>query len=160
MPNSKHPLVRKKTAAYIAGISEKDILSVSKEGQDLLIATPCRQHRVGWREAELIYADKLRTDSQDAKIQVVRRKNKVKLAGANRSYTVNPHDMSCTCPEYKAQQGHYSKHVCSHGYAVLETLGFTTLREFLGREKKISHQEFQLPNATNPTELVHAEAYS
>ena len=39
--------------------------------------------------------------------------------------------LSCTCVDYKNQIDQLGKGCCKHGYAVLNTLGFTTLAQYI-----------------------------
>jgi hypothetical protein len=41
--------------------------------------------------------------------------------------------LTCTCGDFKLQQELFQKGCCKHGYAVLQTLGFSTLKNFIER---------------------------
>lgn len=46
--------------------------------------------------------------------------------------------VECKCRDYQKQQEILSKGCCKHGYAVLQTLGFDSLSNYLNRERAVA----------------------
>jgi hypothetical protein len=44
---------------------------------------------------------------------------------------VENNELTCTCPDFQEQVTTFGQGCCKHGYAVLKTLGYSNLREFL-----------------------------
>lgn len=66
--------------------------------------------------------DKSKTDTYNVRSQFLNKTYEVVASKCSKQIT-------CTCPDFARQE--FAHKVCKHSYAVLNTLGYSSLREFL-----------------------------
>lgn len=61
--------------------------------------------------------------------------------------------LECDCEDYHWQTRYFGRGCCKHGYAVLQYLGFDSLRDYIEEERRQSQEEAPRPQPAYPRQL-------
>lgn len=80
------------------------------------------------------FVDRRKVDSKDVRVRVTEDGSYTAfslISGRQYSLEINEKAIACTCEDYHNQIQYFGRGVCKHGYAVLNFLGFNSLKDYV-----------------------------